>query len=708
MVGSISQDLQKLRKDEGLSQADVASRIKAHESKISRIESGAVEPTPDEVAEILDAIGSSAAKEYVQYLRQDFHYLPKPPFGHPSRAGIFKAEKYLQKLEHFAREIGDNGLLHGQAQLYKKALQEAGSFLLNLIHQLAFVGEIAVGKTTAICKMFGLILPQADRNDLIKEIVLAVGTGRTTICEVCVKQGDQYGLLIDPVPDEEVYRLVADLCAGLIDQASDKATDEPQSGQKGVSKELGRAIRNMAGIPIKSGKGSDGRRIPFDPAKGLVEQFKSLDELRSEISGRLQLWKRTTREIWWAPGVAAEPLAWLQEQFAAVNRGLLSAVGLPERITVVVPKALFSAHGLTFEIVDTRGIDDISVRPDLQRYIDDPATQIVLCSGFGGAPASSIQTFLQHAMSSGQERAVSERSAVLVLPRFNEVLGTSYDEGNLVESYEEAYELKRGQVLDALSQRGIGDLPVLFFNAGTDSPAPALAELSSRVVRVRKFQGQRIDDVALAIDEMIANRTQREAIEARNQVAQALAIFVQQHEALPSSKRPFYEYVVDTIGGAHQRTVWASTRRKGRWSNLDVYFLLGQGATIDVTNRSRRALEGLSELVRNMQGNRKLMAAQELLKELSANIPTWRDAFLGEVRSFGSELMRPRLHDDDAFWLECESIYGRGLQFRAEVAGRIRGWIENDARADLVTAYEKRVQTAWDAVVLGALKGLSQ
>lgn len=705
---SIHEDLQKLRKERGLSQSEVASRIKAHESKISRIESGVVEPTQTEVEEILEAIGSAAAKEYVKYLRHTSRYLPKPPFSHPNRKVILKAEDTLHKLERLAEDVGEDGVLRGQVELYKKALLDAAAFLLSMLHQLAFLGEIAVGKTTALCKMFGLVLPKTERSDLMKEIVLAVGTGRTTICEVCLKRGDQYGLLIDPVPDEEVYRLVADLCAGMLEQNAQKSADESQLTQKGVSKEIGRALRNMAGIPIKSEKNAEGRRVPLDLAKPLVQQFPSLDDLRSEISGRLQLWKRTTREMWWTPGSAEEPLAWLQEQFAAVNRGQLSSVGLPERITVVLPTELFSAHGLSFDIVDTRGIDDISIRQDLQRYVDDARTLIVLCSSFGGAPSASIQTFLQHAMSSGQERAVAERCAILVLPRFNEVLGTAYDEGNLVESYDEAYELKRGQVVEALAQRGVGELPVLFFNAGSDQPKGVLDEFGAKVLRVRKSHEDRINNVALAVDELINNRTQREAIEARREVGRALAVFVGQHGTLPAGRRPFYESVVDTIGTAHQRTVWATARRKGRWTGLDVYFLLGQAATIDVTNRSRKSLDGLSELVRNMHGNRRFGAAQELLKEVAANIPTWRDALLAGVRSFGAELMRPRLYDDGDFWADCEGIYGQGLAYRAEVASRLRGWIERDQQSDLLLAYERRVQAAWNDVVLTALGRLTQ
>jgi len=66
----------------------------------------------------------------------------------------------------------------------------------------------------------------------------------------------------------------------------------------GVSREVDRALRNMAGLGRTMVKGPDGRRVLSDPARELAQRLTNLDELRSEFASSLRLWKRTTKDLW--------------------------------------------------------------------------------------------------------------------------------------------------------------------------------------------------------------------------------------------------------------------------------------------------------------------------------------------------------------------------------------------------------------------------
>ena len=56
----------------------------------------------------------------------------------------------------------------------------------SLEHTIAFVGDIGVGKSSAICGLTGLLLAAEPKvgGPLSRRVVLEAGSGRTTLCEV--------------------------------------------------------------------------------------------------------------------------------------------------------------------------------------------------------------------------------------------------------------------------------------------------------------------------------------------------------------------------------------------------------------------------------------------------------------------------------------------------------------------------------------------
>src|SRR5205823_9939579 len=122
----------------------------------------------------------------------------------------------------------------------RSALERAAKFLFSTEHPIAFLGSPGVGKTTMICTLAEL------RNRVEKELnramALQTGSGRTTACEVHVRNASGYSIIVEPCSTEELRQYVGDFCDHLI--GASQGTDGSGEGA-GVSAEVERALRNM-------------------------------------------------------------------------------------------------------------------------------------------------------------------------------------------------------------------------------------------------------------------------------------------------------------------------------------------------------------------------------------------------------------------------------------------------------------------------------
>ena len=69
--------------------------------------------------------------------------------------------------------------------------------------------------------------------------------------------------------------------------------DGAQDDSPGISKEVERAIRNMAGLVEKKHKDQTGKTIRHDPARELATKFAQIDELTIEILTRMDFVRRS-------------------------------------------------------------------------------------------------------------------------------------------------------------------------------------------------------------------------------------------------------------------------------------------------------------------------------------------------------------------------------------------------------------------------------
>ena len=703
MPPDIGKVLIDLRKAAGKSQAAVSRALTIDASRVSRIETGEIIPSLSDVEMIVKAIGTDLAREYLAHLNRPFRLLTRPEFGHPDRRTLGLAEDCLQRLEAFVAAPDLPGPLVRQADMFREILLGSAAHLADLHHSIAYIGDMGVGKTTVLCIQTGLVLEQLDKGGLEK-IVLEFGRGGITICEVRIRHSDRFGLIVEPCPDAEVYRLVDDLCSGLWTQVDPSGEEERQ--ERGVPREINRALRNMAGL--NRPRPRSGERKPVaDPAKELAVKYSQLDDFRAEFSSRLKLWQRKRREAWYVPSSNESGPVWLRRMFAEINNGRNPEFPLPQRITVHVPSEVLRKHGYILEIIDTKGIDRAAIRPDLQACIDDPRCLTVLCSKFSQAPDVSLQGIIEHVRERGAAQALRERVVMLVLAHDSEALGMKDDSGLLAETEAEGYELKREQIDPELIRLGAPDMPVLFLNVKTEVPDALTCRLVHQIALMRESHGKRIAEVAGAIDELIKNRDAQHALAAQQEVNKKLRLFAEHYRQLSARKRFAHSAVLTAIRSLHPSTVWATARRSGSWGGLDVYFYLGTGAEVDAKLRSEGPLSGLEEIIRNLLDDCDLSPVHKYLTQLLARVEVWKTQFLDGVRRAGEYTYRPALEGATALWSECEGLYGRGLPFRMEVAQRVQGWFEDDARDHLHAQLEARINDVWQAEVLDPLTNVS-
>ncbi len=217
-------ELEQVRKAVKISQGDVAAKLGVDQSRVSRMEKD-TKVGLDEARKYLAALGGdSTAKAFVEHIDSIWYSIPKPGFQHPCRAVLRTADAALVRLQSFLADPTTPPDVAQQGKIYEGALREACAYLVDLRHGVAMVGNIAVGKTTALCCLINLLLDNA--KSLKQRAALETGAGWVTLGPVQISTLDigtkgedvwKFGIVIQPYSMEEIFRLANDLCVSTID-----------------------------------------------------------------------------------------------------------------------------------------------------------------------------------------------------------------------------------------------------------------------------------------------------------------------------------------------------------------------------------------------------------------------------------------------------------------------------------------------------------
>jgi transcriptional regulator with XRE-family HTH domain/GTPase SAR1 family protein len=700
----LGQVLVRLRQTSGLSQTALADRIQASgsASRISRLESGDLKLTAEEAQAIARAIGTPEAIEYADYLSQRWAILDRPGFEHPNHKALWKAEAALQRLKALEDDPDLKNVLLKQVHFCRDALVRTAKFLRNCEHPIALIGSPGVGKTTLICSLANLRDDLASEQDLEHQMVLQTGGGRTTICEVHVRYGNEYAVTVEPCTDEEMRQFVAEFCDYIVKLTSDSDANEAV----GLSAEIDRALRNMTNLAIKKSKGPDGKLRRDDPAKELASKFPNRGDLQTQVFARLELPRRQRISMTCPREASGSGLRWLSRVFADINYGRHPEFALPRRIEVILPERILDEDQLAIRLIDTRGVDEPTApRRDLQAYLDDENAIIVFCSSFKDSPDAAMLDVLSRAVHSGLRDAVARRSAFVVLPQGGEETKVRDSVGDLADTVEDGRLIKEEQIRGTFARLGLPELPVEF----TDVMVPADCEklraaLLELVFRLRHQAEAQIASLIATTDHLIANRENEEVRAAFEEVARKVEVWASQNESIPNGE-PHVEkaLLADMAGLRYASSLRASVNRRGDWYNFDYWHGLGFGSRCEAVSRTEKQVAELKAVLKNLSDDSSLSDAHGFLQQIMTEVEAAVKSFYEDVQAVGEAAFGEQLRDDDQYWHRCRNRWGAGQGYKMEIRQWTDDWFSEERRAERRRFIESELQRRWAEVVSGIL-----
>lgn len=572
-------------------------------------------------------------------------------------------------------------------------------------HKLVFIGQVGVGKTTAICHLVGLTAEREKRKKTSKnapekavtvtEDLMATGSGFTTLCEVVVVPAQGSRFVVEPYERAEVERTIAEFCQAVWKREFPDAEEAQKTGaapeQVNFPTELVRAVRNMVKLP-------EGDRRDDDAAIKLAREFASggFDRFKARVLGDAKLDARTQTEFV-CPPEESDPRGWIKRTFDALNLASLDTVSIPRRITLHADAAILNAHmEHVASVVDTKGVDAAQFnREDLDRYIrDDDSALCILAEDFKSAPTNVVPLLQRHVT---REAPLSmSKFVVLVIPRGSapeKVVGGQGPVGDR----DIGIELRRSQIEETLASQGLPALehrlvffdPLLHYeevggdnrlrsDEGDEAKAEreAIWEALAQAVTIRENQvWERVTHISESLKRIREGKGLNPAEEALvRQAKQRIAEYA--HLNLANADRFLEEYrgLWEGPGGRRAATLRATNNRFGVYPhrNIDIFY-----DAIPITEKLvRAAASGQKDKIVGIVHEASDQSPEESdLRELLAVLETRIDsAFEEVVRAVAAEvrdyLATDAFHPQDStnkFWINVQGRYGMGTGYRDDV-----------------------------------------
>lgn len=678
--------LRHVREAGKISQAALAKLLGTVPSALSKLERSD-EADPELAARYLSAIGSELALEVVSYYAENWLGSP-PTFLHPDRQSLWQFDQAQRQLNMFEQER-DDPILRGPIQLLRDELGTAQAYLRRQDHVIAWVGDIGVGKTTALSHAVGFLVGDGRSS---RRPAFPTGSGRVTVCETAIRPAPTFGVIVDTVDDEEIIRLTRDMIASLV----------PGAAGIGVSAEVARLLRNMAKMKITTSTVDD-ELVTRDPISDLLGLGRNLDEVTDLVVAEMALNERRERQII-LPEDTEDGMQWISKLVSDINSGQDARFSLPKRITVLMPAQNLKADGHTLSVVDTRGVEGITQRPDLNLHNEDSRTLVVLCTKFADAPNPTVQRHLREAVEAVSDAIERQRRCILVLPRGDEALDVpGLDDGPLTR--EHGYVLRRKEIELALINAGLPPTPIYFYDARNDPATGIWKRIRSQVTAMRGAFVDRGNLAVAGVRNLVENVDNVRANAAMGEIERELRRLLHDIATIHDSVRPAHSNLIDQIAVGHHSSIAASINRRGAWDNFQFDHILGNGVRIDANLRTQALIQRIEHRLMDFESKfEEMESVVQTLAGLRSRLAEARQEFLAVTRTIGVDAYGALLIEASDIWSETARRYGQGPGYKNEVAARWREWFETDeAVQKTARGVSERLQNAWEAWILKPL-----
>lgn len=342
----------------------------------------------------------------------------------------------------------------------KERLKKINEILNIPKYKIVFIGTIGQGKTTAISHLFNLTGKFERQEEINKKSVkitkteplFSTASGRTTICEVIIKAGNNTFIEIEPYSREIVETFINDFCESLYETDSNEGESLPT--------ELERAIRSF--INLKKTKIND---KTVDLAKEAASKME-LEELKATALRNANLDERIFQQedskLFCPNGV--DERTWLKENFDNINRGENKKFSLPREIFVHVSPQILGDSDLSFfdSVVDTKGIDENPIRPDLRDYIECEDAICLFTTRYNDAPESNVRELMKYFLTQ-KSKNYEHRFVNFVMPH----KGEPEKENDGDNTWDTGVEIKKDVVLDVFKKLNLNFLNenILFYDS---------------------------------------------------------------------------------------------------------------------------------------------------------------------------------------------------------------------------------------------------
>jgi predicted ATPase/GTPase SAR1 family protein len=607
----------------------------------------------------------------------------------PSPAVDLEAvQETLSKLRSLQQQAEISEADRAEAKAWFEALDSSDRFLRNLEHPVIFIGEVGVGKSSLAAVAARLMLSEqvpSDRTKLKSQSLLAIGAGRTTVCEVRVRastdgsESNVLGLQIEPLAADEMQRVI-DLWAEdewRRRQPGGRSADDAVS----TPQEVARALRAMAGYAESVETYKDGevtRRRTVQPMDAVVSRYASYSELSVHLSERIDLPVRIRTDWKWNE-VSASTKAALKDKVEAINSGTEPSAALPLRMTLVLPSPLGDIApdlGIDLSLVDTRGLEagvGLFGRADLQEFVSDPRAILVLCAPFKAAPGDAIRSFLTAVKGDARWRGSLPRVLLVLLDHgdADQVNGAAGDRlyGQAIK-VEECRTVLAGAGLSEISLTQIIAMDVLA------DPRERLVEpLGDRLRLLRKqMQEERSQQLSDA-GEFLQRRGQSERAGLQARLDGEIKRVLSQHLRDGAPMKDPLAGLRDAIDHTrYASVVYASCRRKGRYRALDLYQAVGAEASRSMTTWLGPSVDAVLTHLDALQNNADFAGITDLVRLRHRQFSNGKVEAVSQYSEAVEAEVRQTLETDDGLWRACCDEWGLGGGFKHAVLTHFSEW----------------------------------